>query len=111
MSRYKVQNWSEYSKSLENRGDLFLWVDRDIAKRWKAKRQQGQVGAPQQYSDDAILCLMTLKVLFQRPYRQLVGFFTSFVMTMRLDVTVPHFTTIAEPDFSHYEWTKFGEHL
>lgn len=95
MSRYKVRNWSEYSRSLENRGSLTLWLEEDTLKKWSPPKDPHFLGAPQQYSDDAILCLMALKVAFNSAYRQLVGFARSIFSLMGLTARVPHFTTIA----------------
>lgn len=50
---------------------------------------------PQQYSDDAILCLIALKVVYKLPYRQLVGFALSIFALMKVVLKVLHFTTIA----------------
>lgn len=61
MSRYKVQNWSEYNKSLINRGSLTLWISEDAMKKWQATREKQTLGPPRLYSDDAILCLMMVK--------------------------------------------------
>ena len=54
MSRYKVQNWSEYNKSLINRGSLTLWISEDAMKKWQATREKHTMGPPRLYSDDAI---------------------------------------------------------
>lgn len=37
MSQYKVRNWSEYNKSLENRGNIFLWVNEDTIKKMETE--------------------------------------------------------------------------
>lgn len=96
MSQYKVRNWSQYNESLKNRGSLSLWVSEDAIKKWKAPKTKGINGAPRKYSDDAILCIMTLKVVYHLPYRQLIGFLFSIFSSMNLDLPIPHFTTVAE---------------
>lgn len=95
MSRYKVQNWSQYNKSLVNRGSLTLWISEDAIKKWKAAKNRHQTGAPLQYSDDAILCLMMIKMVYRLPYRQLTGLILSIFSLTSLTLSVPHFTTIA----------------
>jgi Transposase DDE domain len=95
MSRYKVRNWSEYNESLKKRGNLSLWISEDAIQKWQSPRDPHFIGAPQQYSDDAILCAMALKVVYHLPYRQLVGFIFSMFFVMGLVLKVPHFTTIA----------------
>lgn len=96
MSQYKVRNWPQYSKSLENRGNLSFWISEDAIKKWKAEKDPHFIGAPREYSDAAILCVMMLKVVYGLPYRQLVGFLTYLFQIMNLSLPIPHFTTIAE---------------
>jgi hypothetical protein len=96
MSQYKVRNWSHYNKSLTNRGNLFFWIHQDALKKWKASKDPHFIGAPKQYSDDAIMCMMTIKIVFNRPYRQLIGFMLSIFTMMKLSLPLPHFTTVAE---------------
>lgn len=95
MSRYKVRNWSQYNASLKKRGSLSLWISEDAIKKWKSSKNPHFIGAPQKYSDDAILCMMALKVVYSLPYRQLVGFVLSIFVFMQVELSVPHFTTIA----------------
>jgi hypothetical protein len=96
MSRYKVRNWSQYNESLKNRGNLSLWVSEDALKKWRAPKIKGINGAPRRYSDDAILCIMMLKVIYHLPYRQLIGFLFSIFSMMEVALPIPHFTTVAE---------------
>ncbi len=63
MSRYKVRNWSQYNESLKKRGSLSLWISEDAIEKWRSSKDPHFIGAPQQYSDDAILCMMALKVV------------------------------------------------
>lgn len=95
MSQYKVRNWSEYSKSLTNRGNLFFWINQKAIKKWKAGKDPHFIGAPRQYSDDAILCLLAIKIIFHQPYRQLIGLFISLFALMGVTLPLPHFTTVA----------------
>jgi hypothetical protein len=95
MSRYKVRNWSQYNESLKKRGSLSLWVSEDAIRKWRSPKDPNFIGAPKQYSDDAILCMMMLKVVYSIPYRQLVGFVVSIFTLMHVALNVPHFTTVA----------------
>ena len=56
MSQYKVRNWSRYNESLKNRGKLSLWISEDAIEKWRPPKDPNFLGAPQQYSNDAILC-------------------------------------------------------
>lgn len=95
MSQYKVRNWSQYNESLKKRGSVNLWISEDAIKKWQAKRDPHFIGAPRQYSDDAILCIMMLKVVYNLPYRQLIGFVMSIFLLLKIDLSIPHFTTVA----------------
>ena len=95
MSQYKVRNWSRYNESLKNRGKLSLWISEDAIEKWRPPKDPNFLGAPQQYSNDAILCMMALKVVYSLPYRQLIGFVDSIFASMELELKIPHFTTVA----------------
>ena len=95
MSQYKVRNWSQYNEALKKRGNLSLWISEDAIKSWQSPKDPHFIGAPQQYSDEAILCMMMLKVVYGLPYRQLVGFAMSIFSLMGVMLCVPHFTTVA----------------
>ncbi len=66
-TRYRTRNWREYSRGLIARGDLTVWVSPDLA--WHAPEGTGRRGRPVVFSDVAIQCVLTLKVLFQLPLR------------------------------------------
>lgn len=93
--RYVVRNWSQYNQSLKNRASLNFWLSENVLKKWRAAKKRRVVGAPTVYSDDAILFFMTLKVIFGLPYRQLVGYVESLFSLLKIDLPIPHFTTIA----------------
>jgi hypothetical protein len=72
--RYRIRNWREYDRGLIGRGDLTLWFSSDLA--WHAPDGTGKRGRPRVFSDAAIQCVVTLKVLFGLPLRaaqELVG--------------------------------------
>ncbi len=35
--KYKLKNWSEYNKSLKNRGDITFWLSEDALEKWEVK--------------------------------------------------------------------------
>lgn len=70
MSRYKVRNWSQYNESLKKRGSVSLWIGEEILEKWKSPKDPHFIGAPMQYSDDAILCMMAIKMVNRLAYRQ-----------------------------------------
>jgi Transposase DDE domain len=95
MSQYKVRNWPQYNESLKKRGSLSIWISEDAVEKWQPPKDPNFIGAPQQYSDEAILCMMMLKVVYNIAYRQLVGFVISIFGFMKISLRVPHFTTVA----------------
>ncbi|MEC7838914.1 MAG: hypothetical protein VX777_02610 [Chlamydiota bacterium] len=39
---HKKRDWSEYNKTLINRGSLTLWLSPEAMKSWKAKKVSGK---------------------------------------------------------------------
>ncbi len=52
-ARYRVQNWPEYDRALQQRGSLTVWVTPEALAAWQPPRT-GQRGRPRNYSDVAI---------------------------------------------------------
>ena len=92
--QYKINNWPEYNRALINRGSLTVWVEENAVEGWLAQREPKQRGRPKQYSDEAILMLITLRFVFHLPLRALQGFAASIFQLMGLDLPVPHYTQI-----------------
>ena len=91
--RYRVRNWSEYNRGLIARGDLTVWLSPDLA--WHAPQGTGKRGRPPVFSDTAIQCVLTLKVLFQLPLRAAQGLVGSLLRLAGLDWPVPHYSTLS----------------
>lgn len=70
-TRYGTRNWQEYDRGLIARGDLTVWLSPDLA--WHAEEGTGRRGRPRVFSDAAIGCVLTLKVLSQLPLRAAQG--------------------------------------
>ncbi|MEY4907664.1 MAG: hypothetical protein RL260_1382, partial [Pseudomonadota bacterium] len=66
--KYTTKNWSPYTKAPRARGSLTMWLDRDMA--WQADPVSGKAGRPATYSDAAVQCCLTMKVLFGLALRQ-----------------------------------------
>ena len=81
--KHKVTNWSEYNRSLVNRGNLHVWIDTNIAAQWNSKKTN-KPGRPFTYSDTAILLFLRLRVLFKLPLRQTQGLLTWLLSEMGL---------------------------
>ncbi|MFK7742407.1 MAG: transposase [Planctomycetota bacterium] len=67
-----MSNWSDYDRSLVERGHLTIWLSPGAIVRWGAKPMRRR-GEQPQYSDLAIETALTLRLLFQLPLRQVEG--------------------------------------
>ena len=52
-TKYRVANWSDYDRSLVERGNITLWLTPDAMAAWNAKPTHRRGGQPK-YSDVAI---------------------------------------------------------
>jgi hypothetical protein len=91
--RYRTRNWHEYDRGLIARGDLTVWLSPDLA--WHAPEGTGKRGRPLVFSDAAIQCVLTLKVLLQLPLRAAQGLAGSLLRMARLGWPVPHYSTLS----------------
>lgn len=89
-TRYRTRNWREYDRGLIARGDLTIWLSPDMA--WHPPEGTGRRGRPAVFSDAAIQCVLTLKVIFQLPLRAAQGMTGSLIRLAGLDWQVPHYT-------------------
>lgn len=91
--KYRLTNWSTYNAGLKQRGSLTLWLSEDVAQQWY---HQGQTkkGGQFIYADACILLLLTLKVTFKLPFRQLEGFACSLMALLKLSLQVPDYSQI-----------------
>jgi len=92
--KYKIVNWSEYNKSLENRGSITFWFEEQALESWSYDGPQTK-GGQYQYSDLCIECLLGIKCVYKLQYRQLVGFVKSIFKLMGLDKKVPSYSQIS----------------
>jgi hypothetical protein len=93
--QYRVTNWPEYDRALVQRGRLTIWFDEEfLRERWRPA-PTGRRGAPFQYSDSAIQALLTLKAVFDLPYRMVEGLAGSIVRWMGLALPIPDHTLLS----------------
>lgn len=91
--RYKVNNWSEYNRSLKLRGSLTLWINTDSLKKWYYDGEN-QRGAQFLYSDMCIELCFTLRKIYRLPLRQTQGLVESILELAGLNLKVPDYTII-----------------
>jgi hypothetical protein len=72
-SRFKMQNWTQYSKALVNRGSLTIWFDKESIANWYSENNAVKRGRPCLYSDLAIECCLTLRAIFKLPLRATIA--------------------------------------
>ena len=91
---YRVRNWTEYEKSLRERGDVTIWLSAEAIAAWRPPKT-GRRGGPAVYSDLAIETALTLRMLFHQPLRQSEGFLCSLLKLMGLNLPCPDHTTLS----------------
>ena len=92
---YRIRNWSQYNKSLVQRGSINVWFSEESIKKWKAEQSINLKGRPFIYSDDAILTALIIKSVFHLPLRALEGFLNSIVLLMGIALPIPCYTQIS----------------
>lgn len=93
---YRIKNWSEYNKSLVNRGSLTIWFDDVAITNWYASSsEQNKRGRKFTYSDLAIETALTLRSLYHLSLRAAKGFVHSITQLLKLDIVVPCYTTFS----------------
>jgi len=93
-ARYKVTNWPEYDRALQQRGSLTVWVTPEALAAWHPPHTGGR-GRPRDYSDVAIETGHLLRLAFGRPWRQTEGLLRSITVLLGLSVSVPDHTTFS----------------
>ncbi|ABK45282.1 transposase, IS4 family [Magnetococcus marinus MC-1] len=91
--RYRVRNWSAYHDALVKRGRLTLWFDEEAIAGWHVKEPPKKRGGVSVYTDTAILCGLTLRVLFKLPLRALQGLVGSVIDMLGLPLLTPDYST------------------
>jgi len=77
------------------RGNLTIWFDEVfLRERWRPA-PTGQRGAPFRYSEAAIPALLTLKAVFDLPYRMVEGLAGSIVRLLGVALSIPDHTLLS----------------
>ena len=93
-TKYRVANWPAYNRALVRRGDVTVWVSSEAIAAWTASRS-GRRGGQRRHSDLAIETALTLRLIYHLPLRQAEGFLHALFGIMRLDLSVPDYTTLS----------------
>ncbi|MBF5006633.1 IS5 family transposase [Diaphorobacter caeni] len=89
--RYRTTNWKAYNAALKARGDLTIWLDKDM--QWQAV-PDGKPGRNKTFSDAAIQFCLTVKCLFSLPLRQTLGLIQSLLRMAGLPWSAPDYSTV-----------------
>lgn len=92
---YRVKNWSDYDKALVQRGSITFWLTDDFEKKWRHTGEK-QRGSQFDYSDQAILVMLTVKEVFHLTNRQTEGFMRSLFALMKVNLPVPDHSTLSK---------------
>jgi len=92
--QYRIQNWREYNASLVQRGAITVWIAADDVSAWTPAKT-GKRGGQVQYSDAAIQCALTVKMVYHLPLRATEGFLCSWFVLVGIDLPVPDYTTLS----------------
>jgi hypothetical protein len=92
---YRVKNWSEYDKALVQRGSITFWMSDDFERTWlhTGKKQRG---SQFDYSDQAILVMLTVREVFHLTNRGVEGFVCSLFRMMKINLSVPDHSTLSK---------------
>lgn len=86
---YQVKNWPAYNAGLIARGDVTIWMGRDLWQR-DAGAEAVKRGRPCVYADAVIQMLLGLKQVFRLSLRVLQGFVESMNKLAFADLPVPN---------------------
>ena len=92
---YRVKNWSDYDKALVQRGSITFWMSDDFEKNWQYTGTK-QRGSQFEYSDQAILIMLTVKEVFHLINRSVEGFVGSLFWMMKINLFVPDHSTLSK---------------
>ncbi|WP_368321848.1 IS5 family transposase [Parabacteroides distasonis] len=95
--RYKVSNWSDYNRSLQQRGRPDLWINDDLIESWcHGERVFDGTGSTPVYTDQAIQVCHELRVIYKLPLRQAQGFIDALFEMVNLPLKCPHYTLLCK---------------
>jgi transposase len=95
--KYKIINWSEYNQALKNRGSIDFWLTDDAVEQWHEVDQDNiGCGAPQKYTDFAIITCHEIRQVYKQPLRQTEGFINSIFRMMKLDIKCPSYSVLSK---------------
>ncbi|RJE77577.1 hypothetical protein BGP78_00815 [Pseudoalteromonas sp. MSK9-3] len=92
----KIRNWSQYNRALVQRGNINIWLSESAISKWRNTEKYGARGRSNHYSDLAIETCLTLRALFQLPFRALEGFVNSLLTMMDTSLQSPGYSCLCK---------------
>lgn len=93
---YRIRNWSQYNRSLIDRGNVTVWFSADAIDGWASVGRHKGRGRPEEYSNAAIECCLVLRSLFHLPLRATQGFVEGMIHLLSLDIKAPNYTLLCK---------------
>lgn len=94
-AKYRIRNWSEYNRSLVNRGSLTFWIANELLANWLEVEKTGERGSSPHYSAAAIVATASLKFVFRQAGRQTCGLLASVFRLLKVALPVPDHSTLS----------------
>src|SRR3712207_2373357 len=93
-ARYRVSNWPEYDRALQQRGSLTVWVTPEALAAWHPPKT-GRRGRSPQNEAIAIETGHLPRLAFGRPWRQTEGLLRSLAALLGVGIGIPDHTTFS----------------
>src|SRR3712207_1443770 len=93
-ARYKLANWPEHDRALQQRGSLTVWMTPEALAAWHPPRT-GRPGRSPRYAAIAIETGHLLRLAFGRPRRQTEGLLRSLATLLGVEIGIPDHTTFS----------------
>src|SRR3712207_1339571 len=93
-ARYRVTNWPEYDRALQQRGSLTVWVTPEALAAWHPPKT-GRPGRSPRYAAIAIETGHLLRLAFGRPWRQTEGLLRSLATLLGVGIGIADHTNFS----------------
>ncbi len=93
-AKYRIRNWSDYNRSLVERGSLTFWISEELLANWIVTEKSGERGRAPHYTAAAIVAMASLKFVFAQAGRQRCGLVASIFRLLKVQLSVPDQSTL-----------------
>ncbi len=93
-TRYKITNWPAYNQALKQRAKISPWLPPNFAQLWYQNPTASSPIGQTTYSDMAIEFCLTLRQLYQLPYRQTQGLVEDLFAYLACGLSVPSYSQL-----------------